>query len=89
MQQQGLSTQKTSLKQKGSFSMDKMTNGKIKAWLKKNNSRLLEEYNTYLTRTMADISAQSGHEKNEVSSLSLRGWLEHHYPEVLDKIPLW
>ena len=67
--------------------MDKMTDAKIRLWLKNNNPAILEIYTRYQTESLADFSmsddvASSGPE-------SLRTWLERRHPDMLAQIPLW
>lgn len=67
--------------------MDKMTDAKIRAWLKENNTSILDAYNSYLEKALAVLGPPSG----DVSSgpEPLRIWLQNHHPEILDDIPLW
>lgn len=67
--------------------MDKMTDAKIRSWLKNNNPDLLEAYSRYQAERLSDFSlpddtAAQGPE-------SLRTWMEKRHPDILEQIPLW
>jgi len=67
--------------------MDKMTDAKIRAWLKKNSPDLLDAYNRYQAETLADLTfpedgVPSGPEP-------LRIWMENRHPGILAQIPIW
>ena len=67
--------------------MDKMTDAKIRSWLKKNSPDLLDAYNRYQAARLADFplledGAPSGPEP-------LRIWMGNRHPDILAQIPLW
>ncbi len=64
--------------------MDKMTDAKIRAWLKENNPSILDAYNRYLEGALAVLGPPSG--DTSTGPEPLRVWLFNHYPEILDKI---
>lgn len=67
--------------------MDKMTDAKIRSWLKKNSPDLLDAYDRYQAAMVADFplpenGAPSGPEP-------IRIWMENRHPDILAQIPLW
>lgn len=71
--------------------MDKMTDGKIRAWLEKNDERILKKYNAYLEAFVVDLQSGGEDEKDLTphNPAPLRKWLEDNYPEILDRVPIW
>jgi hypothetical protein len=67
--------------------MNKMTDAKIRAWLKENDSAILDAYNVYLENALAVLGPPSG--DASTGPEPLRVWLENHHPAILEKIPLW
>jgi hypothetical protein len=67
--------------------MDKMTDAKIRAWLKENDPSILDAYAVYLEGALAVFGPPS--DDAHTGPEPLRVWLENHHPAVLDKIPLW
>jgi len=67
--------------------MDKMTDAKIRAWLKSNQPGVLNEYHRY----QADGLAASPEPMAETLTrpLPLREWLLQRCPDILEHIPLW
>ncbi|MDJ0723434.1 MAG: hypothetical protein QNJ04_17480 [Desulfobacterales bacterium] len=66
--------------------MDKMTDAKIRAWLKENDPSLLDAYNRYLEGALAVLGPPS--DDMSTGPESLRDWLANHHSEVLDKISI-
>jgi hypothetical protein len=67
--------------------MDKMTDAKIRMWLKNNSPDLLDAYNRYQAEKMGDFSLPG--EEAPPAPEPLRVWMENRHPDVLGKIPLW
>jgi hypothetical protein len=67
--------------------MDKMTDAKIRAWLKENDPQILDAYNVYLEGALAVLGPPSA--GGSTGPEPLRDWLEKHHPSILDKISLW
>jgi hypothetical protein len=66
--------------------MDKLTDAKIRAWLRQNQPDLLEAYDRYVSAALARPEAMADPEWRPDP---LRNWLERHHPEVIGRIPLW
>ena len=68
--------------------MDKMTDGKIRAWLRRNNAAILDQYNAYLDDLLEKTAAGQAKEA-DFDPIPLRTWLEEHHPGLLDHVPIW
>ena len=64
--------------------MDKMTDAKIRAWLKENDPSILDAYNRYLEGALAVLGPPS--DDMSTGPETLRVWLSNHHSEILDKI---
>ena len=67
--------------------MDKMTDAKIRLWLKNHNPAILENYTRYQTESLADFSLPDDGPSSGPEPL--RTWLENRHPDILAQIPLW
>lgn len=67
--------------------MDKMTDARIRSWLKDHKPDMLAAYERYQAETLADFPLESG--GSGPAPESLRTWLENRDPEILEQIPLW
>ena len=66
--------------------MDKMTDAKIRAWLKENEPSILDAYNRYLEGALAALGPPS--DDMSTGPQPLRVWLLHHHSEIMDKISM-
>jgi hypothetical protein len=66
--------------------MDKMTDAKIRAWLKANDPLILDAYNRYLEGALAVLGPPSGN--TSTGPEPLRDWLANHHSEILEKISI-
>ena len=67
--------------------MDKMTDAKIRMWLKNNSPDLLDAYDRYQAEKLGDFPLPG--EEAPPTPEPLRIWMENRHPDVLEKIPLW
>ena len=67
--------------------MDKMTDGRIRAWLQKNNARILDQYNAYLDDLLENAAADQTTE-SDFDPIPLRSWLEENHPALLDQVSM-
>ncbi len=66
--------------------MDKMTDAKIRAWLKEYEPLILDAYNRYLGGVLAVLGPPS--DDMSTGPEPLRIWLSNHHSDVLEKISL-
>lgn len=69
------------------LNMDKVTDAKIRAWLKENDSPVLDAYHRYLEGALAVLGPPS--DDASTGPEPLRIWLQNFHPEILEKISLW
>ena len=71
--------------------MDKMTDARIRAWLKENDPSVLDAYNRYLEGALAVLGPPSAANLSAGPAAGpepLRQWLQNHHSEILEKISL-
>jgi hypothetical protein len=64
--------------------MDKMTDARIRAWLKDNDPSVLDDYNRYLEGALSVFGPPS--DNVSTGPEPLRIWLHNHHSEILEKI---
>jgi hypothetical protein len=67
--------------------MDKMTDARIRSWLRQNEPDILTTYQQYQTENLSDLSLAG--DNDAPGPESFRTWLEKRHPEILEQIPLW
>ena len=63
--------------------MDKMTDARIRAWLKANEPTVLDAYNLYLEGALTVLGPPS--DNASAAPEPLRIWLHNHHAEILEK----